>query len=84
MKVHVGRNLDTGETIEYVKVIPMVFETPLKNFAQISLTNIKISHYLKIPSEQIAIRVLSNDSFEIVPQGSLISKPRINTLVKFD
>lgn len=84
LKINMRRNFGTGETIDYVKVIPIVFDTPLKNFAQVSLTNINIGAYLKIPSEQIAIRVLSSDSFEIVSQNSLIRKPEINTLVKFD
>lgn len=84
MKIGMRRNFGAGETIDHVKIIPIVFDTPLKNFAQISLTGVNINSYLKIPSDQIAIKVLSSGSFEIVTQKSLETQPVINTLIRFD
>ena len=84
MKVGVRRHSSSGITMDYEKMVLIVFNVPLENFARISLMDININTYLQMPDESIAIKVLSKDSYEIVPQETMMVKPVFNTLVKFD
>lgn len=84
MNIEIQRRYADGTRIKYIKTIPILFDAPMKNFAQIALTNVNIQPYLGISSGEIALRVLSESTFEIIDQTSLETQPMMHTLLRYD
>jgi len=84
MNIEIERKYTDGAIVHYIKTIPILFVVPLKNFARIALTEVNVQSYLGVPSDEIAIRVLSETTFEIVDQSGLETRPVLGTLIRFE
>lgn len=84
LRFGIRRKVNNGSSINYFKIIPIVFDEFPESFAVISLFHVEINHFSGIPSDDIVIKVVSKNSYEIIEQESLEVKPVINTLLRFE